>query len=73
VLLFLLKYGDVNVTKLSRLTGVNYNSLKRELDYLQDKGYVEVLHLGRAKVVRLNLSNRKVLVLRSFLEEMEDF
>ncbi len=67
-----MKYGELSVSKLAKFSGVRFSVLKEELEYLKGKEYVEVVEMGRARVVRLNYSNQKVIILRNLLEEIEE-
>jgi hypothetical protein len=67
-----MQYGELSLTKLSKLSKVRFSVLKREILVLKDKGYVEIIDSGRIKVARLNYSNQKVIILKNLLEELED-
>ncbi|EWG08234.1 MAG: hypothetical protein ASUL_01230 [Candidatus Aramenus sulfurataquae] len=67
-----MKYGELSVSKLAKLSGVRFSILKEELEYLKGKEYIEVIEVGRVKVVKLNYSNHKVIILRNLLEEIEE-
>ncbi|MUM64757.1 hypothetical protein D1867_05760 [Acidianus infernus] len=68
----LIKYGDLPISNLSKLARVKFNVLKRELNYLSEKGYIEILSGERAKIVRLNYANQKIIILKNLLEELDD-
>ncbi|MQL54506.1 hypothetical protein GFB69_01735 [Acidianus ambivalens] len=68
----LIKYGDLPISNLSKLARVKFNVLKRELNYLSEKGYIEILSGERAKIVRLNYTNQKIIILKNLLEELDD-
>jgi hypothetical protein len=65
----LIKYGDMNITKLYRLTKINYIKLKNELRILQDMNIIEILGDNK-KIIRVNYSNPKVIILINLLEEL---
>jgi len=67
-----MQYGDLSLTRLSRLSKVRFSVLKREILILKNKGYIEIIDSGRVKIVRLNYSNQKVIILKNLLEELED-
>ncbi|WP_338601435.1 hypothetical protein V6M85_00105 [Sulfolobus tengchongensis] len=69
ILTILIKYGDMNITKLYRLSKIRYDKLKKELDELQRMKLVEILGDSK-KIVRLNYSNPKVVILINLLEEL---
>ncbi|BBD72575.1 hypothetical protein HS1genome_0964 [Sulfodiicoccus acidiphilus] len=72
LLMVLSEVGEVNITRLLRLTGLRYDVLERNLKYLEEKRYVEVTRLGRSRIVRLNFSNPQVIVIRDLLEELSE-
>lgn len=65
----MIKYGDMNITKLYRLTKINYIKLKNELRILQDMNIIEILGDNK-KIIRVNYSNPKVIILINLLEEL---
>ncbi len=67
-----MQYGDLSLTRLSRLSKVRFSVLKREILILKNKGYIEIIDSGRVKIARLNYSNQKVIILKNLLEELED-
>ena len=68
----MLKRGELPVTKLSKEAKVNYKTLLKDLDILEKKNIVEIIRGEKAKIVRLNFSNPKVIILKSLFEELED-
>lgn len=65
----MIKYGDMNITKLYRLSKINYIKLKNELRILQDMNIIEILGDNK-KIIRVNYSNPKVIILINLLEEL---
>jgi len=49
----LIKYGEVNITKIARLTGLHYHIVAKKLQELQAKGVVEERRFGRLRLFRL--------------------
>lgn len=47
------KYGEINVTKLTRLTGLHYRVLVKKLKELQEEGVVEERRFGRLRLFRI--------------------
>ncbi|AWR98244.1 hypothetical protein DFR86_05330 [Acidianus sulfidivorans JP7] len=72
ILYALIKYGDLSISNLSKKSKVKFYVLKRELDYLSEKGYIEILSGERNKIIRLNYTNQKILILKNLLEELEE-
>ncbi|WP_048099899.1 hypothetical protein [Candidatus Acidianus copahuensis] len=67
-----MKYGDLTVTKLSKLSGVKPWIVKRELDFLSKSGYIDLIEGSRSTIVKLNYSNQKVIILMNLLQEIEE-
>lgn len=59
----------MNITRLYRLTKINYIKLKNELKILQDMNIIEILGDNK-KIIRINYSNPKVIILINLLEEL---
>ncbi len=73
LLLAVFEEGETNITKLSKRCSMRYDVLKREIDYLESRGVIEVISGGnRAKLIRLNYSNPKVLILKDLVEEVKE-
>ena len=70
ILMILLNYGDINITKLYRLTKIRYTRLKSELDSLQQMNLIEIIGNDK-KIIRLNYSNPKIVILINLLEELQ--
>ncbi|MEM0293054.1 MAG: hypothetical protein QXF93_00290 [Saccharolobus sp.] len=70
ILMILLNYGDINITKLYRLTKIRYTRLKTELDSLQQMNLIEIIGNDK-KIIRLNYSNPKIVILINLLEELQ--
>jgi predicted transcriptional regulator len=47
------KYGETNITRLARLTGLHYRVLVKELKRLIEEGYVEERRFGRLRLFKL--------------------
>ncbi|MEM0188001.1 MAG: hypothetical protein QW550_01265 [Saccharolobus sp.] len=69
-MMILLNYGDINITKLYRLTKIRYTRLKTELDSLQQMNLIEIIGNDK-KIIRLNYSNPKIVILINLLEELQ--
>jgi len=48
------KYGELNITKLARYTGMNYRVVARYLTELVKQGIVEERRYGRLRLFRLS-------------------
>ncbi len=47
-------YGELNITKLSRMTGLHYRVLQKHLSILVEKGVVLERRFGRLRLYRLS-------------------
>ncbi len=47
------KYGEINATKIARLTGLHYHVVIKRLSELVQKGIVEERRFGRLRLYRL--------------------
>ncbi len=47
------KYGELNISRLTRITGLHYRVLVKKLRELQEKGIVEERRFGRLRLFRL--------------------
>lgn len=62
----------MNITALVRKTRLRYDRVSEVIGELERKGIVEDSKVGRLRIVRLNYLNRKVIILSTLLEELED-
>lgn|GEM_PF-571827 len=70
ILIALFKEGEMNIGRLLKKCNSQYKSLMKELKYLEEKQLIEMIEIGRARIVRLNYSSSKILALRNLLEEL---
>ncbi|AKV75406.1 hypothetical protein MsedC_2097 [Metallosphaera sedula] len=68
----LLKEGEIPISLVARESRLRFDIAKREIAEMERKGLVEILDSGRVKLVRINMTNRKVIILRNLIEELED-
>lgn len=47
------KYGELNITRISRLTGLHYRVVSRKLLELVEAGFVEERRFGRLRLFRV--------------------
>ncbi|MGC9012390.1 hypothetical protein [Thermogladius sp.] len=50
------KHGELNITKLSRLTGIHFSVLEKIIMELVEQGVVEEKRYGRLRIVKLRSS-----------------
>ncbi|MEM0363882.1 MAG: hypothetical protein QXH75_08825, partial [Sulfolobaceae archaeon] len=70
ILLIVLQEGEINISKLAKISKINYKTLRNEIEILKNKGYIDVISLGRSIIIRPNLSNPKLLLIKNLLEEL---
>jgi len=67
----LLKLHEVNITKLTKLLGLNHRVVKYHIEVLRDLGLIEERRFGRIRIIKLNDRNPIVQVLQNFVKEIE--
>ncbi|AWR99680.1 hypothetical protein [Metallosphaera hakonensis] len=72
ILSTLLKEGEMPISNLARRAKLRFVITKREVSALEKMGLVELYDSGRVKVVKINMTNRKVIILRNLIEELEE-
>jgi len=70
ILLIILQEGEINISRLAKISKIKYDILQRELEVLKNKGYIDIIKLGRSTIIRPNLSNQKLLIIKNLLEEL---
>ncbi|WP_084019896.1 ArsR/SmtB family transcription factor [Vulcanisaeta thermophila] len=70
ILKALLKYREINITKLSKDLGINYKVLMYHLSVLERVGIVEEKRFGRVRIVRIIEGNPRVGAIERFFKEM---
>ncbi|AFH43354.1 winged helix-turn-helix transcriptional regulator [Fervidicoccus fontis] len=72
ILKVIYKLGEVNITRISRETGLNHKSVSIHLEELKKMGIVYERRFGRVRMLSLNYLNPKVLVLSDLLNFLND-
>ena len=67
----LIKYREVNITKLSRELGVNYKVIEYHVEALKRLGVAEEKRFGRIRIIRLSENDPRVLAIERFFTEIE--
>jgi len=57
---------------LAKESKVNYQVLLKDLEVLEKKNIIEIIRGEKSKIVRLNYSNPKVIILKNLFEELEN-
>ncbi|WP_054841944.1 winged helix-turn-helix domain-containing protein [Vulcanisaeta distributa] len=71
VLKALIKYKEVNITKLSRELGVNYKVIEYHIEALKRLGIAEEKRFGRIRIIRISEGDPRVLAIERFFTELE--
>lgn len=67
ILLVLLKSGELNISEISRRTGLNYATVNRHLKILEDAGLVVHRRFGRIRLYQIDKSDKRVQVLEKLI------
>jgi len=71
ILRILLEEGQVNVTRLVRVTGLHHRLVVKHLEELKRMGLVEERRYGRLRVYEVNFKDPRVSALRELLRSLE--
>lgn len=71
ILKIILNEGEVNITRLVKLSGLHYNLVKKHVEYLSSLGIVKVKSLGRIRIVEANFDDPRVVALRDLIRTIE--
>ncbi len=71
VLKVIITEGEVNITRIVRLTHLNYRSVSVHLEYLKKENLIEEVIYGRAKLYRPNWFNPIVRYVEELIREAE--
>jgi DNA-binding transcriptional ArsR family regulator len=72
ILRYLLKEGQVNITRMSRELGIHHRVIRKHMEKLRKAGIVEERRYERLHIYIINLRNPKVAALKELLEELEN-
>jgi DNA-binding transcriptional ArsR family regulator len=67
IIRMLLKNGELNVSKIVRLSRLNHNSVVHHLDLLKRAGLVHEKDFGRIRIYRIRNENLIVKAMKSFI------
>ncbi len=72
ILLLLAEYGQLNITRLLRYSGLHYKLLEKHLRELKDLGLVEEERLGRVRYFSLRFDNPHVPIILELLRALQE-
>jgi len=64
-------HGEINISQLIKITGLNYRVVSKHLEYLKNIGIIEELSIGRVKIYRPNWLNPHTRIIDEFIRLME--
>lgn len=67
VLKIILKYGQINITRLAREASIHHHLASKYVSELESEGIVSIRRIGRLRIVEVNIENPKVALLRELL------
>ncbi len=70
ILRFILKEGQINVSRLVRETGLHYKQVQHHARVLVELGIIEERKYGRLHIYIADLSNPRISALRDLLEAL---
>ncbi|BDR90909.1 winged helix-turn-helix domain-containing protein [Vulcanisaeta souniana] len=71
ILRTLIKYKEVNITKLSRELGINHKVIEYHIEALKRLGVAEEKRFGRIRIIRLSENDPRVLAIERLFTELE--
>jgi len=72
ILLVLSEYGQLNITRLLKYTGLHHKLLEKHLEELIELGLVEEERIGRLRYFSLRFDNPKVPVILELLRALKE-
>ncbi len=70
VLKLILKYGQINITRLARESGLHHRLVSRYVGELEEEGVVTIRRIGRLRIIEANLYKPEVALLRDLMESL---
>ncbi|GAB6147924.1 ArsR family transcriptional regulator [Stetteria hydrogenophila] len=71
ILKLILEEGEINITRLVKLSGLHYNLVMKHVEHLLSLNIVRVKNLGRIRIVEANFDDPKVVALRDLIRTIE--
>jgi len=72
ILLLLAEYGQLNITRLLKYSGLHYKLLEKHLQELKDLGLIEEERLGRVRYFSLKFDNPHVPIILELLRALQE-
>ncbi len=72
ILLLLAEYGQLNITRLLKYTGLHHKLLEKHLQELKQLGLIEEEKIGRVRYFSLRFDNPKVPIILELLHALRE-
>jgi len=69
IIMALLEHGELNITELARLSGLNHITTDKHVRALEELGLVNERRLGRIRLVKLNSSRPEIKLLEELVKK----
>jgi len=69
VLKAIISSGEINLTQILHMTGLNYRAVIRHINFLVRAGLIEELRIGRARIYRPRWIDPRIKLLEELLSE----
>ena len=69
ILMALLEHGELNISELARLSGLNHVITNKHVRALEEMGLVSEERLGRIRLVKLNSSRPEIKLLEELFKK----
>ncbi|PMP87924.1 MAG: ArsR family transcriptional regulator [Caldisphaera sp.] len=72
ILKVLMKEGQVNISRLVKLTGLHHDVIVKNMEELKEMGIVEEKRYGRLRIYMIDLRDPKISGLYEIFKEIEN-
>jgi len=69
VLKVIINSGEINLTQILHMTGLNYRSVVRHINFLIRAGLIEEIRIGRVRIYRPRWIDPRIKLLEELLSE----
>jgi DNA-binding transcriptional ArsR family regulator len=71
ILRVLAEIGELNISEISRRSGLNYSTTNRHLQILESAGLVKQRRYGRIRIYRFNENDSRVRIIKELVYSWE--
>ncbi|AFZ70412.1 hypothetical protein Calag_0661 [Caldisphaera lagunensis DSM 15908] len=72
ILKVLMKEGQINISRLAKLTGLHHDVIVKNMEELKEMGIVEEKRYGRLRIYMIDLRDPKISGLYEIFKEIEN-